>query len=78
VVIDALASRYGDDDEERAALKRAVAARLDALRREGGKRCSRCETRLPLDAFGPRADAPDGLRSACRRCEAERFRGVSL
>ena len=32
------------------------------------KVCADCKDSLPLSAFGPRKDAPDGLRNRCRAC----------
>lgn len=32
------------------------------------KVCADCKDSLPLSAFGPRKDAPDGLRTRCRAC----------
>lgn len=37
------------------------------------KRCSRCESTLPLDAFGIDAKAPDGRNARCRRCRSELY-----
>lgn len=35
------------------------------------KRCNRCETFLPLSAFGPNTTKPDGLQRECRGCRKE-------
>jgi hypothetical protein len=70
VTVDLLADRYGDDDEEREALRVRTLARLDELRRLGGKVCPRCEERKPLDAFGVDRREKDGLYRACRACRA--------
>lgn len=39
----------------------------------GGKRCSRCETELPLDQFcpDPRPGNPDHRKSRCKACISE-------
>lgn len=34
------------------------------------KHCKGCERYLPLDAFGKRKAAPDGLKYTCRECDA--------
>ena len=35
------------------------------------KRCNRCETFLPLSAFGPNTSKPDGMQRECRGCRKE-------
>lgn len=32
------------------------------------KRCGCCQSVKPLDAFPPRSDVPDGVKSMCREC----------
>lgn len=64
----ALTARYDDGDGEGAQLAEQALARLAWRLRRGGKDCSQCGEALPLDAFAPRMDAPDGLRGICRAC----------
>lgn len=60
---------YGEpEDVER------VLARLEWRRRRGRKECSACGEALPTSSFGPDTRRKDGLRSACRPCEAGRSR----
>lgn len=39
-----------------------------------GKQCTKCSHDLPLEDFGPRKGAPDGLKSWCRPCERDYLR----
>ncbi|WP_405888419.1 endonuclease VII domain-containing protein [Streptomyces longwoodensis] len=38
------------------------------------RRCSRCETYLPREAFASNKSMPDGLQAYCRKCSAEYYR----
>lgn len=38
------------------------------------KTCSKCKAEKAFDAFGPRKEAPDGLRSECRTCCGKRHK----
>lgn len=66
--LDAVCAKYDDGGGEAEALRSAAFRRLQWRRRRSGKVCSRCGEAKPLAAFGPRLDAPDGLRDACRVC----------
>jgi hypothetical protein len=68
--IAAVCARYDGSDDEAARLTDATLRRLAWRRRRGGKLCASCAAGLPLSAFGPDLRRPDGLRYACRPCEA--------
>jgi hypothetical protein len=72
--VAAVTARYDGPDNEAARLTADALRRLEWRRRRGGKVCPACGEAKPVSAFGPRTDAPDGLRSACRPCEAARVR----
>lgn len=64
----ALTAKYDDGNDEGAQLAAEALRRLEWRRKRAGKACSACLVALPLTAFAPRNDAPDGLRGVCRAC----------
>jgi hypothetical protein len=42
------------------------------------KRCSSCKVEKPLDCFSPQSNGPHGRRSACKECEAQRGRRLTV
>lgn len=73
-IAEAVAIEHGLDPAEFAARVRRQRARREQRGQQPAKRCSSCQRDRPALDFAEDARATDGLKSACRPCDAERVR----